>query len=212
MTWCKNLLSNMSRINWKPNDRLVCNCLSQICASKIQKNSITLKNGELSDKKIHITDVSTLILRTNLRYFLSFHTIFQFWFGIIKVETSGSQSSDVPSFRNSKKSSLALKFSAEKDAGLRKFLEFFRNLDGWIWSQKMCSTSEILNDSKEPRHLRFDKNIFDYANPDYKNSDFTNTKFCKNFGFFIAIFLIKIISPAYQFHKEVNEIKTWRLF
>ena len=37
-----------------------------------------------------MTDVSTLILSTNISDFLSFYTIFHFRVGIIKVETSGN--------------------------------------------------------------------------------------------------------------------------
>ena len=58
----------------------------------------------------------------------------------------------------------------------------------------MCSTSEILNDSKEPRRRRFDKNIFDYANRDYKNPDFTNTKILDIFIFWIELISLTVIS------------------
>ena len=52
-----------------------------------------------------LTDISTLILPTNLRDFQPFYTIFQFRFGIIKVATSGSNVAKRRHFENQSKKS-----------------------------------------------------------------------------------------------------------
>lgn len=66
----------------------------------------------------------------------------------------------------------------------------------------MCSTSDILNDSKEPRRRRFDEKKIDYANTDYKNPDFSNTKnFHKLKFLYFDVLEWTYISSAYQFYQ-----------
>ena len=170
----------MSRINWKPNDRLVCNFFPNLSKwldldlrgylklskifSKIKVGCVFpivvvlysapcgIRTNSPSGRRTPLYHLVERTPKTNFeKKWQRFEKLFSTYFNKNVLVSS------LEIFLRNLQKSWSLQNASEEK---RLDWEFFRNLDGWIWSQKMCSTSEILNDSKEPRRRRFDEKHF----------------------------------------------------